>query len=582
MSASDSVSERYDVVVMGGGPGGATLATLLAQRTDLSVAVFERERFPREHIGESFSYRVIPVLESSGVLGKVLASDCWVKKYGGYYAWDIENPAATLFEHHNWERDGAYRWAIHCNRAEFDQILLEHAGEAGASVFQGLAVEGVTRTEQGHEVTLGDGRRVSCRVFVEASGRQTSVISGRRKDYLSDYKNIALWLHVVGGAPPEQASGDWNLFRRLDKSAIGSFACDDGWYWYIPVPKLIDGARVATHSLGFVTDPSLVKGERSAHLSVDAFMERARAVPLLGELLADASPVRNAILSATNYSMLSERFCDYDERWVLVGDSACFVDPLFSSGVAFALHHAASASLMIQEALENGGESSARDLWRDYDTGWKRLARSFALVIDQWYHAIADRHSDSRFWQRVARDGSPELRAATFQAVVDTSVSPDLVRVLTRGEKDDIAEVLSQGPIADARRRTADAVAGLGPRVKMAAGTRLRRGAALGIGQSRGSYPPGVVPEPGSIVARYWDDPIAVGPELPAMYSEPQSCWYLTDGETQVAVGSGDDAEALRAALEAGLSTAHLDDRLTPRLANAVYEACGAGLLTER
>ena len=66
------------------------------------------------------------------------------------------------------------------------------------------------------------------------------------------------------------------------------------------------------------------------------------------------------------------------------------------------------------------------------------------------------------------------------------------------------------------------------------------------------------------------------------MYSEPQSCWYLTDGETQVAVGSGDDAEALRAALEAGLSTAHLDDRLTPRLANAVYEACGAGLLTER
>src|SRR4029079_5571779 len=89
----------FDVIIMGGGPAGATLAALLAKQTKLSIAVLEKENFPREHIGESFSHRLIPILADSGALPKVLASDCWVRKFGGFYAWDPAAPMATFFEH---------------------------------------------------------------------------------------------------------------------------------------------------------------------------------------------------------------------------------------------------------------------------------------------------------------------------------------------------------------------------------------------------------------------------------------------------------------------------------------------------
>ena len=251
--------QTYDVVIMGGGPGGATLAARLVRETELSVAVFEAESFPREHIGESFVHTVIPSLQASGPLAKVLASACWIKKYGGYYAGDHERPWATFFEHELHESDGFLRWAIHVDRPEFDKILLDHARECGASVFEQTPVTAVSREGAVTRVTLGDKGKVRCRVFVNSSGRTSNTTISGDKAFLSDYRNIAVWGHVVGGKQAQQVKGDWNIFRERDLSPIGSFAFDDGWAWYIPVPKIVDGERVRTYSVGIVTDPSVLE-----------------------------------------------------------------------------------------------------------------------------------------------------------------------------------------------------------------------------------------------------------------------------------------------------------------------------------
>lgn len=529
MSTRQPGSGRYDVVIMGAGPGGTTLAALLARRSNLRVAVVEKAEFPRDRIGESFSYRVIPVLEASGALKPVLESGCWVKKFGGFYAWNPDRPATTFFEHHHHLVDGAYRWAIHCNRADFDQILLEHARSLGVEVFQPVGVTGVERKAGGgFDVGLSDGTALEARIFVEAAGRQTSLLTGESKAHLSKFENVAVWTHVIDGRPPQTLPGDWNIFREPNLSPIGSFAFEDGWYWYIPVPKMVNGERVVTHSLGMVTDPAQLKGNADVRRSSQALVEHARKVPLLRDLIANAAPIEESVHVATNYSMVSERFCDYDEGWLLLGDSAFFVDPLFSSGVAFAVHEAAGASLLIKEALE--GTRSAeecRDLWRDYDASWHRLGSSFALVIDQWYHAIAEAHPDSVYWRRKSVTRVAGLQTAAFQAVVDTAVSPDLVRVLTR-EVDDLETVLSTGPIAELRRA---AGASEDTPLALAPGVRFRAGVSAGVGQSRGSYRPGEEAKVGSPVARYWDDPLSPDVDLPPMYGEPVPCWYFDDGE---------------------------------------------------
>ena len=415
--------ESYDVVVAGGGPGGATLAAMLAKISSLKVGLFEKDFFPREHIGESLIPRLTMLLERSGALEKVLASDCWVTKPGGFFSWDPgQDPLYTrFFAHEDYRRDGVQRWAMHVNRSEFDQILFEHARDLGVTCVEGVGVTSVERNGDASTVFFDDGAQAQCRIFVDATGRQTSVLKKRRA-FLSSYKNIAVWNHFAGGKPAQSLDGDWNIFRDVG-APIGNFVCDDGWFWYIPVRKTVMGQRMTTHSVGLVTDPKILSEPGKRYTDMDVFLAKARSVPRLGELMADAHPISDKVLTATNYSMISGELCSAEEGWLLVGDVAFFVDPLFSSATTLAVAMGAQAACVIDGTLNSSLDATARqDLWDDYNARFRTSAKTLALMIDQWYHAIGRAHPDSIFAKLRGQWPTLDLRDDTFPALLNLSV----------------------------------------------------------------------------------------------------------------------------------------------------------------
>lgn len=423
-----------DVIIAGGGPGGSQLAALLS-RGNVKVTLFERDFFPREHIGESLNPKTTVCLEESGALEKVLASQCYVVKYGGWYAFDPDrDPYLLFFNHGKMVNDGFYRWTVHVNRSEFDKILLEHAKDCGAAIYEGIGVAGAEREGEFTRVTLENGEQQLCRIFVEASGRGQTLVGTKRK-FISQYKNIAVWNHFVDAKPVVELDEKWNIFRdhsqkgpvfqapwaiEHQRSAIGNFAFEDGWVWYIPVVKPVLGQRVVTHSVGIVTDVSVLKQKRYTDMAV--FMDQIGKIPRLRELMAQAKPISDKVLTAQNYSMMDAEFCNYEQGFMLVGDSAFFVDPLFSTGLGNAQWMARHAAFIIKQTLSSSlADADKADLWHDYRYFWQSVGLTFGIAVDQWYQSIQRNFPTSGYWHSHRQVPAFDLRNQVFSSLVDLS-----------------------------------------------------------------------------------------------------------------------------------------------------------------
>jgi flavin-dependent dehydrogenase len=585
---SEGVRAYYDVIIMGGGPAGSTLGALLSRKSDLRVGLFEKEVFPREHIGESFAHPLIPVLEDSGSLGKVMASECWVRKFGGVFSWDSERPRVAFFDHANWLRDGVHRWAMHVNRAEFDHILLNHAAESGTDVFQGVSVSAFEPTGDGCVVTLKDGRVVRGGYFVDASGRRNSIAAKQKRSWLSGYRNIAIWQHFLGGKPVQSLPADWNVFREPDLSPIGCFAFQDGWCWYIPVPKVVNGQRRLTYSIGIVTNPAVLSQPGKDFTDQDLFIRTVRQVPVLGDLIQDITPVAEKMLTATNYSMINDRFASYDERWILIGDASYFVDPLFSSGVAFAATQASAAALLLRATTgAELSERDVRDLWRDYDVGWHGMAETYSLSIDQWYHAIGKNNPDSIYWQSRGTSIDLDIQERTFDALLNTAFTPDLLQVITGGSRR-IADLDHGGPFVSASAMAELDEPHPDAELALSAETRVRRGVGLDVPGFKAFIPPPPFDLPTiakDAIARYWEDPIASGRLVPSPTDEPVPCHRFSfgDGPADVEIRGldRDGAAGLVRSLRAGpIRYRELVDLLTIPQLQLLKRLVRAGMVT--
>lgn len=521
--------KTYDVVIVGGGPAGATLGARLKRETNLDVAIFEAEYFPRDHIGETFVHTIVPSLMESGALGKVLASECWVKKFGGFYSWDPKQPWITYFEHALHEKDGYFRWAIHCNRPEFDQILLDHAKSCGVEVFEGTPVMSVRREGDITRLDLGCNGEAKGRIFVNCSGRWShTTITGDRA-FLSEYRNVAVWNHVVNGKPAQTLNGDWNFFREKNLSPVGSLAFEDGWFWYIPVPKMIQGKRVRTHSIGLVTDPSALNDPGKKFTDPKIFLETARKVPLLKDLIQDAEFISDKFSTAPNYSRISGRMCDWEAREIRVGDAAYFVDPLFSSGVHFALQHAGMALALIKAAFDPKlTEVMKKELWEDYHQSLVSVARGFALGIDQWYNEIARDNPNSVYWKHRGGKATFDTRSETFQALVNGQIHGDLIQVITKGTNS-INSLGKEGPLRATLDKLKDHEPAFDAKIRLKSNIKVKESLTL---ESPMESPDGR--KNVFMHGPYWDDPFGRQKEVMPLIGEPTACHrlYFNDGSS--------------------------------------------------
>jgi len=337
-------TNKYDVIVMGGGPAGSSVAGILA-REGRQVVLFEKEIFPRHHIGESLMTDTYWTFRRLGVLEKLRESP-FVRKYSVQFA----NPAGKesrpfyFFEavHH----ESAVTWQV--TRAEFDHLLINHAAEQGVAVHQGVLVKQVLFEGDravGVEVQMQDGTREKfyANVVVDATG-QSAMLSNKFRWRVRDpkLKKAVLYSYFKGAHREPDLNGGATLVLRTE-------AGSGGWFWDIPLENDIT-------SVGIVANPDYLLKGRGQDLA-----------KILQEEIDKCEPCRRRVAGGTRvdkiYSIL-----DYSYRskhnagngFIIIGDAYGFLDPIYSSGVLLALKMAELAADAIHDAFNHDDFSAAR------------------------------------------------------------------------------------------------------------------------------------------------------------------------------------------------------------------------------
>jgi len=333
--------DRVDVAVIGGGPAGSTLASLVA-REGHSVLLLEKDAHPRFHIGESLLPHNLKIFRRLGLLEKV--REIGVDKLGADFT--SQEPDAKAQEIRFDEAldlvPGCER-AFQVRRSDFDRLLFDHAGDSGAELATGVRVASVdfdASPDPILELACDDARhRLKARFVVDASGRDALLARQLRlQERNREHGTAALFGHFRG------------VPRRSGASAgnISIYWFDQGWIWMIPLP---DGVM----SVGAVCNPDYLRSRREGvETFFDATLKRnpqAWARMLQAER---ASP----ITATGNYSYRARRLAG--QRWLMVGDAGVFVDPVFSSGVYFGMHSAECGADVVLAELTGDRAAAAR------------------------------------------------------------------------------------------------------------------------------------------------------------------------------------------------------------------------------
>jgi len=349
--------EFFDVIVVGGGPAGSTTGTLLAKR-GWNVVIFEKEQFPRFKIGESLLPGSLCTFERMGVREKIDRADVIVK-YGGKIV-SACGARTNRFLFSNVFRC-QYPTAYQVERSKFDRILLDHAAETGCHVRQGEQVTDFSCDADGVTVKTVD-QSFRGRYLVDCSGRNTLVGSrfNLRRNY-SELRKFSLYAHFE------------NVDREpgIEGTLTQMIRARDRWFWIIPI-------TAKKTSIGVVLDAQTF---RRMKLSPEAAFERMlEENPKITEQISRAQRVTE-VHATGDFSFRNQRLAG--DRWVLAGDAAGFIDPVWSSGVFIAVLSGEKAADMLHRVL---GQPDRRALeFRRYERHVGRVMDLYLKLVRSWY-----------------------------------------------------------------------------------------------------------------------------------------------------------------------------------------------------
>jgi flavin-dependent dehydrogenase len=392
----------HDVVIIGGGPAGSTTASMLKKyNPKLDVLVLEREKFPREHVGESQLPPIGPILNEMGVWDKVEAANFPIKigatfRWGNTRdLWDFQLYPADLFVDE--PRPGKFKgqrmhtaWQV--DRAIYDEILLDHSASMGAEVREETKVADIMR--EGDRVTgvrLEDGTIETGRYYVDATGSSGMLRRAMGIDIVepSNLRNVAFWDYWV--------DADWAYSIGTGGTRILVLSIGYGWLWFIPVSD-------TRTSIGLVCPAEYFKN--CGMTREELYAKALKDEPYIATLIKDAKP-EGTMRATKDWSYYSQRM--HGENWFLIGEAAGFADPILSAGLTMA--HLSGKELAYTIMALDEGKLDSEWLKRELDDSQTRRVRQHIQFADFWYTANGCFTDCKEYTSLIAKEAGMSLTA---------------------------------------------------------------------------------------------------------------------------------------------------------------------------
>jgi len=351
-----------DVIIIGGGPAGSALGCYLS-KAGISNTIIEKANHPRPHVGESLVPNTTRIFTELG-FRETMERQGFVHKFGAvWHAPTSHEKLSIVFS--EFPVDGVNQpYSYHVDREKFDLALLKHAEKLGSTVYQGISVTKVhleDRKACGVSVRIGDQQvDLPAKIVVDASGRDTFLgraLRIKEKDPLFNQYAIHAWYEDV-----DRGEGD-----EVDYIHIYFLPIEKGWVWQIPITDEITSIGVVTEKKDFLKSGMDIETFFMSHTNRNPNLTRAmRPARRVTDFKADG-----------DYSYTLKNFVG--DGYLIIGDAARFVDPIFSSGISVALHSAKFASERIVLALEANDFSA--EMFRPYE---EKLRKG----VEIWYEFI--------------------------------------------------------------------------------------------------------------------------------------------------------------------------------------------------